>query len=299
MPRCRRGLRARPTPRGRSASAHGAAEGHGRPVLRRRIGRRFRRRSVRRASPPVHPRRTGLADCMEHQAKCRFCEMVNETDALAIDCDAGRHHLSVSASAERSEWAGSGPSDPALVSAGCHRRRAAALSGRAPRAGAVCVGRGGRVRRRCTCCSIEAVDPGEQRAILAVALDHVAEVAEVVDDELHGALALALALEHASADRAPGLRSPSFRWSSAVSKARVRLSRSRASASALRQQLAEVLDVRAGERRRSRQGALGRALEQPGDHCQARRSAAIRARPCRTRRRAPRRVLGSSVSYRQ
>lgn len=30
----------------------------------------------------------GLADCMEELAKCRLCEMVNLTDALAIDCDA-------------------------------------------------------------------------------------------------------------------------------------------------------------------------------------------------------------------
>ncbi len=30
----------------------------------------------------------GLADCMEEQARCRLCEMINLTDALAIDCDA-------------------------------------------------------------------------------------------------------------------------------------------------------------------------------------------------------------------
>lgn len=30
----------------------------------------------------------GLAGCMEDQARCRFCEMVNATDALNIDCDA-------------------------------------------------------------------------------------------------------------------------------------------------------------------------------------------------------------------
>lgn len=30
----------------------------------------------------------GLADCMEAQAKCRLCETINLTDALAIDCDA-------------------------------------------------------------------------------------------------------------------------------------------------------------------------------------------------------------------
>lgn len=29
-----------------------------------------------------------LANCLEGQARCRFCEMVNETDALNIDCDA-------------------------------------------------------------------------------------------------------------------------------------------------------------------------------------------------------------------
>jgi len=30
---------------------------------------------------------TGLANCMENQARCRLCEMINLTDALAIDCD--------------------------------------------------------------------------------------------------------------------------------------------------------------------------------------------------------------------
>ena len=40
-----------------------------------------------------------------------------------------------------------------------------------------------------------AVHPRQQRAILAVALDHVAEVAEVVDRELHGALPFPLALQ--------------------------------------------------------------------------------------------------------
>lgn len=29
----------------------------------------------------------GLATCLASQAKCRFCETVNETDVLAIDCD--------------------------------------------------------------------------------------------------------------------------------------------------------------------------------------------------------------------
>ncbi|MBX3027805.1 hypothetical protein KF840_23160 [bacterium] len=29
----------------------------------------------------------GLATCLANQAKCRFCEMINETDVLAIDCD--------------------------------------------------------------------------------------------------------------------------------------------------------------------------------------------------------------------
>jgi len=31
---------------------------------------------------------SGLADCMEAQARCRLCEMINLTDALAINCDA-------------------------------------------------------------------------------------------------------------------------------------------------------------------------------------------------------------------
>lgn len=30
----------------------------------------------------------GLAGCLRQQAECRFCEMVNAVDALAIDCDA-------------------------------------------------------------------------------------------------------------------------------------------------------------------------------------------------------------------
>jgi hypothetical protein len=30
---------------------------------------------------------TGLANCLEDQAQCRLCEMINDTDALAIDCD--------------------------------------------------------------------------------------------------------------------------------------------------------------------------------------------------------------------
>ena len=30
----------------------------------------------------------GLADCMEDQAQCRLCAMINATDVLAIDCDA-------------------------------------------------------------------------------------------------------------------------------------------------------------------------------------------------------------------
>lgn len=30
----------------------------------------------------------GLANCMEAHAKCRFCEMVNQTDLLSVDCDA-------------------------------------------------------------------------------------------------------------------------------------------------------------------------------------------------------------------
>jgi hypothetical protein len=30
----------------------------------------------------------GLASCLNAHAKCRFCEMVNTTDALAVDCDA-------------------------------------------------------------------------------------------------------------------------------------------------------------------------------------------------------------------
>jgi hypothetical protein len=30
---------------------------------------------------------TGLTNCLENYAQCRFCEMVNLTDALAIDCD--------------------------------------------------------------------------------------------------------------------------------------------------------------------------------------------------------------------
>jgi hypothetical protein len=31
---------------------------------------------------------TGLANCMEQIARCRLCEMINATDALAVDCDA-------------------------------------------------------------------------------------------------------------------------------------------------------------------------------------------------------------------
>ena len=30
----------------------------------------------------------GLTTCLRNQAECRFCEMINETDALNVDCDA-------------------------------------------------------------------------------------------------------------------------------------------------------------------------------------------------------------------
>ena len=38
-------------------------------------------------STPPTINQNGLRTCLENQVKCRFCEMVNETDLLAIDCD--------------------------------------------------------------------------------------------------------------------------------------------------------------------------------------------------------------------
>ncbi|HSP95942.1 MAG TPA: hypothetical protein VL049_01680, partial [Candidatus Dormibacteraeota bacterium] len=39
------------------------------------------------SAPPAPLDSAGLANCLTAHAKCRLCEMINETDVLAIDCD--------------------------------------------------------------------------------------------------------------------------------------------------------------------------------------------------------------------